>query len=110
MKASISGHMGGFSASLSVATNLKDLVSNRNVRITYSQTGGGTGKKPDHSSDSAPETAGGVLTMNADELLGRVRDFPIEARASDGDVGAYEVRGDVIDYGAVENRTAGCTA
>lgn len=99
-----------FSASGSFEQTMSSLLKNREVRVLYSQSGGGVGRETRANSPKpdAPEYAvsGGVLIMTPEEFLGRIRDFPGEARSKEHAGSAPIIWGETLDYNIVENRPA----
>lgn len=105
MKAALSAKMGSFSGNASVSKSITNIAEGRNIRIRYTQTGASTGRPVDPvQTISDPAAKGGVLVMSVDEFLGRIRDFPEEARQEKNILNAAILWGDVIDYATVENR------
>lgn len=105
MKAALSAKMGSFSGNVSVSDSIEKIATDRNIRIRYTQTGASTGRPVDPvQTSSDPAAKGGVLVMSVKEFLGRIRDFPEEARQEKNISNAAILWGDVIDYATVENR------
>jgi len=119
LKIAVSGNVGGFSASANFHESMKSLVKNKNVRVIYTQTGASTGKDvPDRKKKAKQETDetgksatgdnihyaenGGVVIMTPEEFVGRLRDFPLEAR--DNAANSAILWGEILDYNVVENR------
>jgi len=103
LKIELSGNYGGFSASASYADNVKKVLGNKNVRVFYTQSGAATGQEAAPAQNTKyPVTTGGVIIMSPDEFLGRIREFPAEARLNAKN--SAILWGEVADYNIVENR------
>lgn len=106
---SVSGSMGGFSAKASLSENMDSLLKDRKVRISYAQTGGGSGEPvmPKTGTDGKLEakTTGGVLVIDPDELIERIRRFPHEVRAQAAN--SKPIFGETLDYNTIHNLPEG---
>lgn len=126
LDASAKAGMGGFSAKASMTESLSSLIENNEVRITYVQSGGGTGRMPHPVALTATQenkstksgtgalvpteanvaTTGGPLILSLNEFMGRVRDFADEARSMEGMKNSVVLLGDAVDYNVVQNKPA----
>jgi hypothetical protein len=112
LQVDISGSYGGFSAESSFRDSMQKLSKKRNVRVLYSQTGAATGRKleertkekdtPSGKENVRYAETGGVLAMSPEEFVGRVREFPTEARENVAN--STILWAELLDYNVVENR------
>ncbi|WP_349507625.1 hypothetical protein [Agrobacterium pusense] len=105
----VSGSMGGFSAKASLSENMSKLLQEKKVRISYAQSGGGSGEPvvPKTGADGKlePSTTGGVLVIDPDELIERIRRFPHEVRAQAAN--SKPIFGETLDYNTIHNLPEG---
>jgi hypothetical protein len=109
LKASVKGSTGSFSASASMQKSISELSAHKDVRITYAQTGGVTGRppsgnpKPPPGGDARDFDSGGVIALTPEQLLSRIREFPGEARTEEGKANAGILWAEILDYRVTEN-------
>lgn len=101
LRVAVEGSYSAFSASASLTDQIERIARDHHVKVYYSQSGGDSG---DDVSASTP-SKGGVLVLDADELILRTRKFTKEAREHPQN--AEIIWADVLDYAACRNKPLG---
>jgi hypothetical protein len=85
LRVSVKAEIGNFGGGVDLQQKVRSLTTGRNVHIRYAQSGGNTGQPvnpPPARGGVAPVTdpGGGVITLNPEQLIYRLREFPPEVR------------------------------
>ncbi len=101
VRAEVEASYAAFQANGSISSAIEQISNNNHVKVYYSQSGANVGDDVT-TSGSPPVSSGGVLVLNENELILRVRKFTKEAR--DNPKNAELIWADVIDYSACRNK------
>lgn len=101
VRAEVEASYAAFQANGSISSAIEQISNTNHIKIYYTQSGANVGDDVT-TSGNPPTSSGGVLVLNANELILRVRKFTKEAR--DHPQNAELIWADVIDYSACRNK------